>query len=62
MADPSRYELLTVAEAAEQLRRTESQLRWLIHTGQAPKHGKIGGRIYFRQSDIDAFVAEAFGD
>lgn len=57
-----RYQLLTVKEAGDQLRKSESQMRWLMHTGKAPKHGKIGGRVMFRQSDIDAYIAEAFGD
>lgn len=55
--------LLTVAEAAEQLRTTESGLRWKIHTGTAPKSALIGGtRRMFRQSDIDAYIEAAFQD
>lgn len=54
--------LLTLSETAEQLRKTESQLRWMIHTGTAPKHAKIGGRIMFRASDVAEFVSAAFAE
>lgn len=52
--------LLTVREAAEQLRKSEAQLRWMIHTSTAPKSALIGGRRMFRQSDIDIYIEEAF--
>ncbi|WP_245635837.1 helix-turn-helix transcriptional regulator [Herbiconiux solani] len=52
--------LCTLAETAEQLRKTEPQLRWLIHTKQAPKSALIGGRRMFRQADIDAWITAQF--
>lgn len=52
--------LLTVKEVAEMLRKSEAQLRWMIHTGSAPKSAMIGGRRMFRQSDIDDYIEEAF--
>ena len=52
--------LLTLDETAERLRKTPSQLRWMRQTGNAPKSAKIGGRIVFRESDVDAFIAAAF--
>ena len=55
--------LLTVKEAAPLLRTTEKGLRWMIHQGTAPKSALVGGtRRMFRQSDIDAYIAEAFED
>jgi predicted DNA-binding transcriptional regulator AlpA len=48
--------LLTLSETAEVLRKTESQLRWMIHAGTAPKSALIGGRRMFRASDIEAFI------
>ncbi len=54
--------LLTLTEAAERLRKTDSQLRWMIHNKTAPRHAKIGGRVVFRQTDVDAYVAAAFGE
>lgn len=52
--------LLTIREAAEMLRKSEAQLRWMIHTGTAPKSALIGGRRMFRLSDVEAFIEEAF--
>ncbi len=54
--------LLTVKETAEILRKSEAQLRWMIHTGTAPKSALIGGRRMFRQSDVEAYIEEAFND
>lgn len=52
--------LLTVAEVAVQLNRSEAALRFQIHQGTAPRSAKIAGRRMFRQSDVDAFIADAF--
>lgn len=52
--------LLTFTEAASRLRKTESSLRWMMQTGTAPKHAKIGGRIYFRETDVNRYIEEAF--
>ncbi|WP_230670705.1 helix-turn-helix domain-containing protein [Rathayibacter sp. Leaf248] len=52
--------LLTLAETAERLRKTEAQLRWMIHRNSAPKSGLIGGRRMFREADVEAFIAAAF--
>jgi predicted DNA-binding transcriptional regulator AlpA len=54
--------LLTLDETAEQLRKSPSQLRWMIHNGTAPKSAKIGGRRMFRSVDVEAFIAAAFED
>lgn len=54
--------LLTVPETASQLRKSEAQLRWMIHTGTAPKSALIGGRRMFRQSDIEDYVNAAFAE
>ena len=52
--------LLFVGEVAEMLRRSPAQLRWMITQGTAPKHAKIAGRIVFRESDLEAYIAAAF--
>ena len=52
--------LLTLSETAEALRKTESQLRWMIHAGTAPKSALIGGRRMFRANDIEAFINSQF--
>ena len=52
--------LLTLGETAEMLRRSESQLRWMITAGKAPQSSKIMGRIMFREPDVLAFIERAF--
>lgn len=52
--------LLFIREVADRLGRTESQIRWMIHSGTAPKHAKIAGRLCWRESDVDAFIEAAF--
>ena len=55
-------DLLTLPEAAEQLRKTPASLRWHVHQGTAPKSALIGGRRMFRQSDVDAYIEAAFAN
>ncbi|CAN5381377.1 hypothetical protein BH09ACT6_BH09ACT6_18770 [soil metagenome] len=52
--------LLTLKETAELLRKSEAQLRWMIHQGTAPKSALIGGRRMFRQADVDEYIEAAF--
>lgn len=52
--------LFFVRDVAERLGRSEAQVRWMIQQGTAPKHAKIAGRVCFRESDVEAFIAEAF--
>lgn len=54
--------LLTLSETAERLRKSEAQLRWMIHSGTAPRSAKIGGRRMFRESDVEAFIESAFDE
>ncbi|WP_082484935.1 helix-turn-helix transcriptional regulator [Microbacterium sp. Leaf151] len=54
--------LLTVDEVADRLSTTPGALRYAIHVGRAPKSGKVGGRRMFRESDVEAYIAEAFAD
>ncbi|PTL73820.1 helix-turn-helix domain-containing protein [Rathayibacter caricis DSM 15933] len=54
--------LLTLAETALRLRKSEKQLRWMLHQGTAPKSAKIGGRRIFRESDVEAFIEAAFAE
>lgn len=54
--------LCTLPETAAQLRKSDSQLRWMIHAGTAPKSALIGGRRMFRQEDIDAYIDARFED
>ncbi|KKI20580.1 MULTISPECIES: helix-turn-helix domain-containing protein [Bacteria] len=53
-------ELLTLKETAELLRKSEAQLRWMVHSTTAPPSALIGGRRMFRRSDVAAFIEAAF--
>lgn len=53
-------QLLFIDDVAKILRRSPAQIRWMIHNGSAPKHGKIAGRIVFREADVEAFIDAAF--
>lgn len=48
-----------VKEAAQELRRTEASVRWLIHT-KAIKTGTIGGRVVISAAEIDRLIDGAF--
>jgi predicted DNA-binding transcriptional regulator AlpA len=54
--------LCTFAETAERLRKSQAQLRWMVHNGTAPKSALIGGRRMFRESDVEAYIAAAFDE
>lgn len=54
------HTLLTLDETAERLRKSRTQLEWMIHVGKAPVSAKIGGRRMFREADVDAFIESAF--
>lgn len=56
----ARCRLLTLPEAAERLRRSEAQLRWMRSTGSGPPSAKIGGRIMYREDLLESFIEEAF--
>ncbi|TAM68232.1 MAG: DNA-binding protein [Microbacteriaceae bacterium] len=51
---------MTLSETADVLRKTESQLRWQMHQGNAPASALIGGRRMFRRSDVDAWITAQF--
>ena len=52
--------LCTLEEAADKLRKSPAQLRWMIHNGTAPQSAKIGGRRMFRDVDVEAYIEAAF--
>lgn len=52
--------LLTLEEVAAMLRKSEAQLRWMIHAGTAPTSAKIGGRRMFRAEDVEAYINAQF--
>jgi excisionase family DNA binding protein len=50
--------LLTQAEAARFLRLSERTLERLRVSGGGPKYVKIGRRVFYRQQDLEAWVAD----
>ncbi|MEK9313313.1 helix-turn-helix domain-containing protein [Escherichia coli] len=52
--------LLTLTETAERLRKTDKQLRWMIHAKTAPPSARIGGRRMFREADVDSWIDAQF--
>ena len=52
--------LLTLSEVAEMLRKSEAQLRWMIHNGTAPPSAKLGGRRMFREHEVIDWINQAF--
>lgn len=54
--------LLTLPEAAERLRKSPAQMRWMRHQGAGPRSAKIGGRVMYRESDIADYINQAFED
>lgn len=57
---PQLDQILFIEDLAERLRRSKSQIRWMIQQGTAPKHAKIAGRICFKSSDVEAYIEAAF--
>ena len=55
MDDP----LLREAEAAVHLGTPPATLQWWRHKGRGPKYLKVGRRIFYRRSHLDAFLATA---
>lgn len=52
--------LLTGAEVAERLRRPLSTVRYWRYVGHGPKGANIGGRVLYRESDVEAWIERQF--
>ena len=50
--------LLTVQEAAECLRVPVPTLRYWRHKGTGPASFRMGRRVFYAESALDAFIAE----
>lgn len=59
-SDPTPSRIMLIDEVAQRLGRSKGQLKWMIHTGTAPKSAMIAGRRCWRESDVDAFIEAAF--
>ncbi|MGR6899773.1 MULTISPECIES: helix-turn-helix domain-containing protein [Glutamicibacter] len=54
------YTLNLIEEAAEFLRVPVSTLRYWRHLGTGPRSARIGGRVMYRQADLEAWLNEQF--
>lgn len=50
-----------ISEVANELRRSEASVRWLLHTGQL-ESTKLAGRRVVTQAQLDRFFEEAFAE
>lgn len=53
-------DILYTEEVAALSRKTPATIRWLKATGQGPTCGKLGRRVVYRRSDVEAWIASAF--
>ena len=53
-------DLMTIDEVAELTRKPVATLRWYRATGQGPKSGKLGRRVFYRREDVEAWIRSAF--
>lgn len=55
--------LLTVSEVAEMTRLSAATLRYFRHEGtKGPKSAKLGRRVVYRESDVVAWIENAFAE
>ena len=52
--------LLTAAEVAERVRRPIATVRYWRFQGTGPKGANVAGRVLYRESDVEAWIAEQF--
>jgi predicted DNA-binding transcriptional regulator AlpA len=52
--------LLTIDETAELIRRTPAQVRWMRFNKSGPRSALLGGRVYFREADVLAWIEQQF--
>ena len=50
--------LLQMKEVAEVTRRPIDTLRYWRHIGTGPPSFKLGGRVVYRESDLEAWIEE----
>jgi predicted DNA-binding transcriptional regulator AlpA len=52
--------LLTMEELAELLRRPVATIRYWRYMGTGPRGANVAGRVMYRESDIERWIAEQF--
>lgn len=56
----SQFQLRTIEEAAEMLRAPVSTLRYWRHMNKGPRAARIGGRLMYRQDDLEQWLNDQF--
>ena len=59
---PQVTDLLYTDEVAAPTRKSPATIRWLKATGAGPRWGKLGRRVVYRRSDVEAWIAGAFDE
>ena len=54
------FNLMTIEEAAEALRTPVSTLRYWRHMNKGPRAARIGGRLMYRQADLENWLNDQF--
>ena len=52
--------LLTNEDLAERVRRPLNTVRFWRYQGTGPKGANVGGRVMYRESDVEAWIEEQF--
>jgi predicted DNA-binding transcriptional regulator AlpA len=52
--------LLTMEELAELLRRPVATIRYWRYLGTGPRGANVAGRVMYRESDVERWIAEQF--
>ncbi len=53
---------LTTAEVAELLRTPAETARFWRHVGKGPRWFKVGRRVLYRRSDVEAWIEQQYND
>lgn len=53
-------DIMFTEEVAELSRKSVATIRWLRATGQGPRSGRLGKRVVYRRSDVEAWIEGAF--
>jgi predicted DNA-binding transcriptional regulator AlpA len=56
----STEELLNAVEVADITRNPAETIRYWRHIGKGPRWFKVGRRVLYRRSDVDAWLAEQY--
>lgn len=52
--------LLTLPEVSEMLRTPAATLRFWRHKGTGPRSFRVGGRVLYKQADVQAWLEQQY--